>query len=212
MASGTSSDIASSQLSECLDPRGARARWKRRGRMLWGPRSELLPRSVELFFRDRGRIQTVVSDLVKAVGQDMLEEAAQEFHVRERGDLAILGAERNGSVGDVYETAIGDGYSMSVPAEVAEHVADFSEWLLRVNDPGLLGSTAHEPREGFWVLEVVETDEVALGVERGERGEHFGPENEGHRLHGEEIGLARRSPFGLVYGEAARRDEAMDVG
>ena len=171
-----------------------------------------MPRSVELVFRGRGRIQTVVADLVKAVGQNMLEEAAQEFHVRERCDLAIFGAERNGNVGDVDETAIGDGYSMSVPAEVAEHVADFSEWLLRVNDPGLLGNTAHEPREGFWVLEVFETAEAALGVERIERGEDFGSENQGHPLHGEEIGLARRSPFGLVCAEAARRDEAMDVG
>lgn len=67
----------------------------------------------------------------------------------------------------VAKSRAADGeHSMGVPAEVPEHMAEFSKWLFCVNDPSLLGDAAHQSLEGLWVFEVFESDEGTLCVER----------------------------------------------
>lgn len=94
-------------------------------------------------------IEAMVADLVEAVGQDVLHEAAQEVYWVQRDGLAVLCAEGHGVVGDGGEAAVGDGDTMSVAAQVTQHVIRAPERLLGVDDPGHASETSHETVEGF---------------------------------------------------------------
>jgi hypothetical protein len=85
--------------------------------------------------------ETEVADADEALGEQMQEEAAQELTKREghqlllivvsgvaptKGDLAVV--ERNQSV-------VGDGYAMSVAAQVVEYELGTTERWFGVDDP-----------------------------------------------------------------------------
>jgi hypothetical protein len=65
-----------------------------------------------------------VTDLVEALGQDVLDQAVEEFHRVDRGGLAILGGECDAVVGDVQEPGVGD----ADPVGVAGQATTWLEW------------------------------------------------------------------------------------
>ena len=107
-------------------------------------------------------VQTNAADLVEAVGQHVLHEASEKLDLRDRLEPVTLRAEGHALVGDIDEAAVRDGDAMRVAPEIAEHVRGAVEGGLRVDDPALPRDDAHEPREAFGVLEVVEASELAV--------------------------------------------------
>lgn len=84
--------------------------------------SEKLARLLEASIDVGGGVQAVVTDLVKAIGQDVEQEATDELSGLDGAGLALADPEGNGLVSDLDETAVGDGDAMGIAGEVGQHV------------------------------------------------------------------------------------------
>jgi hypothetical protein len=102
------------------------------------------------------------ADADKAAGQDVEQEAAQELLRTKRHDslLTSMGiifpAESNLVMVESHEAVVGDGHSMGVAGEIAEHMMGTAEGGLGVDDPVLTEQGAQEGAEGFFVFERLE--------------------------------------------------------
>lgn len=156
-------------------------------------------------------IQPDVADLVKAAGQDVVNEAAQEGDGIDGRRRASLRAEGHGGVADGDEAVAGEANTMRVAPEVIEDVLALREGRLGVEVPRNLRDGSREAREGFRILEVREAVEVAATVSAPKNGEHLGAKNDAHRLDGEEEGALRRGPRRAVRGDAAAGHDGVDM-
>lgn len=88
-----------------------------------------------------------VTDTHEAIGQDVEEEAADEFVGLKRDGLfsipifSISIAQDNLAVLDVEDAVVGESHAVGVAAEVIEHGPGGGERLFRVNDPVFLRSS-----------------------------------------------------------------------
>ena len=101
-------------IARSIDDRGQR---KGLDSLLDGISGKPLPRKLDLFFCRRGRIETVqdLANLVKPVGQHVLDEASQEVD-RSRGSSPCPpSCGRHGRVGHVDQSTVRDRDPMGVP-------------------------------------------------------------------------------------------------
>src|SRR5271166_6358191 len=86
-----------------------------------------------------------VADAMEAVRHGMLQEAADEFVSGERHDLGlavlaiVLPRETDIAVVKPNQSAVGDGNTVGVTAEIAEHLFGSREWGFGKDDPVDLG-------------------------------------------------------------------------
>jgi hypothetical protein len=124
--------------------------------------------------------ETVVADLGEALGQDVLQEAAEEHPRIEGASLegaraAVAVAERHLALGEAFEATVDDGDAEDVPREVVEDLLS-GPGLLDMDDPLVT------PDGGRRLIE-----ETSLAETRA----HLGAEQPGQRPPGDE---KRRSP------------------
>src|SRR3984957_10003457 len=100
----TDRHIAPRRLREPLTPRAERH----------GRRASNTSAGLVAVLLGRRCVQADVSNLVKAVGQDVLNEATKEVDRRESLDPVALGAESHGRVGDAAQATVGDADAMGV--------------------------------------------------------------------------------------------------
>src|SRR5438128_7166897 len=118
--------------------------------------------------------QAEVPNLHEAPGQNVEQEAPEEFAGRQGDAAAILGGEANGVGGEGLEAVIGEPDAVSVAAEVADDLRGAAEGALGVDvdDPLLAievieeraeGSGVGQRREGAGEVEVP----VCMGAREG---------------------------------------------
>lgn len=81
------------------------------------------------------RVETEVADLVKALREDVEQEAAKEFDRTERALIVVARAESDGVVAQGDDPSVGDGDAVGVAAEILEDVGRTSEGRLDIDDP-----------------------------------------------------------------------------
>lgn len=118
--------------------------------------------------------QTVVADAVKALGQDVEQEAADELVGGKGHDLlpvgatptVVLVAEGDAGLVEAQQPAVRDGDAVGVPRQVGEHRLRPGERRLGVDNPALLPDRRQLPQEGAPVTEVGEAavEREPLGI------------------------------------------------
>lgn len=148
-----------------------------------------------------GREETVVSDFHESVGQDMLEEAAEELQDLQRGGAVEVGAvlpilKRDATLFDLEDAAIGDGDLEDIGREVFQRGVAFTD-----------GLGVDIPVEGpdFGVDSIEEAGFFHSVTE-------LSPVDGGEGLDGDVEVLTGRKPAGAVVAQAAARDDVVDVG
>lgn len=137
----------------------------------------------------RGGSETVVTNLVKALGQDVKQKAAQKLDVCQRAMPLILRGEGYMSGVAVQQAGIGDADAMGVSAEVAEDLVCAAKGPLCVDDPTLV-----EERSVQGVL-ASGRDLYVAGVYRGkQRASKPGAKQLTHDLDGEEVTRVASDP------------------
>ena len=123
-----------------------------------------------------GGEQAEVADLDEAAGQDVEQEAADEFVRGERDGGAVLGGEGDAAFVEAAQALVGDADAVGIAAEVLEDLLGAAEGRLAVDDPVLLVQRVLPTGEGDGVGEVgaraVEVELAALAG-AGERGEEL---------------------------------------
>jgi hypothetical protein len=109
-------------------------------------------------------VQTDATDLVKAAGQDVLDEATQEGDGVDRSGPRSLRAKRDGFRAHREQAGVGEADAVGVAAEVIEDVLAACEGWLGVEMPLHPDEGARETGKPLGVLEIVEAREVSLTV------------------------------------------------
>jgi len=156
----------------------------------------------------------VMSDLDKARGQDVLEEAADEFEGRQdhgagSGGIARVAVPEGDVVfSDGLDAVVGDGHTVGVPPDVINHVPGSCERLSAVDIPLLVIEGCQEGFPGgVWVgLDVTSVDSNLECVEE------FAPEERGENVDVNEEPRAGREPVFVVGREATAGDNTVEVG
>src|SRR5258708_1137423 len=96
-------DVVTGELAQLVRPgrRSVRGGSSRHG---WCQSFERLPTCVV----GRSGVQAVMTNLVEAIGEDVLHESAQELDWSQAQRLAVFGAEDHGVLAHKDETAVGD--------------------------------------------------------------------------------------------------------
>src|ERR1700734_2034949 len=106
-----------------------------------------------------------VADPAEAVGDNMEQEATDEFVCVERHHLRFVGlsivfpAEPDLSIVDFDEAAVGDGHSMSVAAEIVDHLLWTAEWAFAIHHPFGPAQRLQISGERRWIRECGEAAE-----------------------------------------------------
>jgi hypothetical protein len=58
-----------------------------------------------------------MADLAEALGQDVLDQAVEEFHWVDRDGPALLGGERDPVLGDILDPGVGDADPVGIPGQ-----------------------------------------------------------------------------------------------
>src|SRR5882724_10750915 len=161
------------------------------------------------------REEAEVADLDEARGEDVEEEAADEF-VRGETDRApeLRGEAHAGGVGGE-EAVVREADAVGIAAEVAKDLRGAGERALRVDDPVVAVELLFEADEGPWVGELgagAGEIESARGVLAGEGGKELPAEQAGEDAHKQEMVGARTEPARPIGGQPAAGDEAVEVG
>ena len=85
--------------------------------------------------RGAGGHQAVVTDADKVLGQDVEQEAADEFSRGDGDPAAVLGQEGDDAVGDLEQALVGDAGAVRVAAEVLDGVFGSTEGRFDVGVP-----------------------------------------------------------------------------
>ena len=159
----------------------------------------------------RRRVQPDMANLVKPVGQHMLDEASQQLHRGETYGVGPSGTQGHRRVRHDKQSAVGEPDAMGVPAEVSEDVLGLSKGRLGVDVPGELRDPVHQERERSGVVEGCDVSEAPPGIGLRELGHHLGAEHGPHRADREEETATDGTPRGPVEGESSARDDRVDV-
>ena len=150
-----------------------------------------------------------MTDLMEAVGQDVLNEPPQEVDGSQSCGLLAFGAEGDVLWAHVQDPRIGDAHAVGVAAQVTEDVLGAAEGRLGIDHPGFVGGQAgHEAVEGH----LAQFGEHALLTELPQGSQHLPPQKVAHDLHGKQEVLPDVDEPLAIEGEPTRRDEHMDMG
>jgi hypothetical protein len=146
--------------------------------------------------------QAEVADLVQAFGQNVLHEPTDELFTRDPAGapavgFALLVAERHGLVVEADNSVIGDGHAEDVAGQVIQ------DRLLTFTPGGAVDNPGLRPRR---------RGQDQVGTSLLERGPELAAHELGQGLDRDAEVLARRMPRVAVVGDAAARDQAMDMG
>ncbi len=142
MASRTVTDVAPRQLGEPLLPG-----------LFWLRGRGLVERSASGVALGDGDVEADVTDLVKAVGQDVTDEPAQELDWMDGDGVAILCAKGDRVLRNVDQATVADADAMSVAPQILQDVFATIERRLGVDHP-VFWKPSHQIRKGFRVIEV----------------------------------------------------------
>jgi hypothetical protein len=195
------------------------------GSRLGGHRGEFHPQQLaakgELGFPVAMAQKAVVTDALKTVGEDMEQEAANEFFGFQghgfllvvmpiifplEGDLAVL---------DAKQAVIGDGHAMGVPAEVVEDLCRTAEGWFGIDHPLEVAKRLQVLGKSSGVTESLERrEEVQLARVKGglEMFEEQAPKESREHPNGKEKVGTAGDPMLAVRGDPAARDHAMQMG
>lgn len=134
-----------------------------------------------------GAEEAEIAHLHKAPGQDVLEEAMDEFLGGESAELELVGcgraiAKSNLIVFEFYQAAVGDGDPEDVRSEILEGSTAIAD-RFAVDDPFLLPDGSRDIVGEVGLLEGVK---------------EFGPENSGECLDGEQEMMVGREPGAVI--------------
>lgn len=112
----------------------------------------------------RAGVDADVTELVKALWQDMLDEATEELDGVQADATFAAGAEGDAVRAKREDARVGDGDAVSVTAKIFDDMRGTAERALGVDVPTQSAELAMKPIEGLWIGEVVEALECALRV------------------------------------------------
>ena len=167
--------------------------------------------------------EPVMSDAVKAIGQDVKEEAADKLVCIERHDAVtgpsvapvIFPFEADTLAIERDEPGIGDGDAMSVAGEIREHLIWAGEGTLGIDKPIHAAKRLEEFPEGAGIAKYgIRTEELqrALGVGGGKPFAHETPEQSREHLDAEEVPSSAGYPALPVERDASARHDDVDMG
>ena len=151
----------------------------------------------------------------------MLQEAPQELGGRERhlsllvAARVILPAEGDALTVESQQAMIADGDTVSVPAEVAQHLASAAESWLGINDPVLPEQRAEKSQKqlGLFERRVGRRELQFLVAERPLEAAHeLATKHLAEDLHGQEEPVLGMHPAGTIRGQTAGRDDTVNEG
>jgi len=148
-----------------------------------------------------GTPQARVPDLVEALGQHVLQEAADELHCRQGHRLpavvsGVLIAETDLAILDGEHAAMGQRDPVDVPAEVVQDLLRALDGRFAVDDLPLGPDHLGDRQVGPFLTHQVHT-QPAKACREG--------------VDGHQVGGATGLPLASIGGDAARRDEAVHV-
>src|SRR5262249_36210695 len=158
--------------------------------------------------------EPIVSDANEALGEDMLEKAADEFVGCEGDVLVALGTEADAALIERDEACIADPDSMRVMAEVFENLLGPSEGTLGGDHPVGTVECLLEAGEGARLFQFGERSvegEFAAITELAKAVEELAAKQSAHDLDGEEIVLVALDPAVLGGREPTAGDHAMQM-
>jgi hypothetical protein len=137
--------------------------------------------------------QAEVADLMQALGQDVLEEAAHELLPGDAADpppvgFTMLAADGDGLIVEADDPGVGDRDAEDVAGEIIEHSLLALAPGRAMDDPGLGPGCVRQNQIGTLVFE---------------SGPELAAHEFGQGLDGNQEGSARRSPIGAVVGNVA---------
>lgn len=124
----------------------------------------------------RGCRQAVVTDLGKPLGQDVLQEAAQEVAGRHGDSLPAAGGKGDGLSTDFPDAMIGQAHAVGVSGQVTEDVYRAGKGGLGINEPVLGIQGAAELLEGLGLILFPGQRNLSLSMEPGQAMDAFAPE------------------------------------
>ena len=165
--------------------------------------------------------KAIMTDAVKAVGEDMQQKAADELVGREAHDptaplaAIVLVGESDIVVAGCDQPRIGDRGTVSVAREIGEHLLGAAERRLGVDDPIYLAQRDDALGESAWFAErrkLAEKAQLAFVERRLQGGEEQAAKRARQRLHRQEEARLANDPALAIERDAAARDNAMDMG
>lgn len=145
-------DVAACQKKQALPPGSCAHRWRR-----------LLEKAASLGTLFGRGVEPDVSNLVKAIGQDMATKAAEKLDGMQCLGASGFGTEGDGALLDSEQATVGDGDTMGVSTEVIENIVAVVERGLGVDVPALR-QAVDEALKSFRVLEVAEAAKPTSSV------------------------------------------------
>ena len=148
-----------------------------------------------------GAEQAIIADLLKAFGQNVLQEAMNEGEWRQLSELpfaggGVLAAEHDVLVVNGNDSAVGDGDAEEIAGKVEQGLVAGADGFA-VYDPVFVPDQGRDQVEQAGPLQVV----AELGSEDG--GDQFNPDQEL---------FSCRPPLAAVRAQTAGRDQVMDMG
>lgn len=167
------------------------------------------------------RVKAVMPNANKAFGQDVKQEAAEEFlGVEGEGSfpadrVAIPDGEgdRGGTEGN--EAMVGDADPMGVVSKVSEEMGGVAERAFGIDDPGFLIKRISEGTPSVRFLKITEAtrqDEFSVLAGLDETLEEQMLEALAEHLHGQEVVGTGMDPAPGIGGKSTGGDEAVNVG
>lgn len=159
--------------------------------------------------------QSEVADFGEALGQDMQQEAANEFERGQGLGVAVLGVEGDGIIIYGDEALVGDTDPVGIATEVFEDGAWAVERLFAIDDPIGIVQLVHERGEALRGIEPraaageFEPPLMARSLEGKEKLAAEEPAEDPHRE--EETGLGG-DPCFAVRGKSAGGDDNVEMG
>jgi len=162
-----------------------------------------------------------VPDTHEALRKNMQQEAAQEFIVRQSGELlfvvvsGIAPAKSHLAIGKGDQAMVGDGHAMGVAAEIVQHIFGTAEGTFQVHHPVLSKQWPEPSREDLGFAEELQVfGEVELTILEGlpEGGDELTTKNLAQYRFGQEVVVRRADPVGVIERETSGGHHTMDMG
>jgi len=140
--------------------------------------------------------ETEVPDAHETLRKQMQQEAAQEFIVRQTGELLLVGMSRIApakghlAIGKGHQAMVGDSHAMGVAAQIVQHIFGTAEGTFQVHHPVLSKQWPQPGREdlGFGEeLEVFGKAELAILKGLAESRDKLATKNLAENRFGQEV-------------------------
>lgn len=153
-----------------------------------------------------------MTDLVKAVGQDVPNKTPQKLHGREGLCMAVFRSKRDLLVCNVDKAAIGHTHPVCVSTEVLKDMLSVGKGWLHVNIPANLAEETHQMPESFGIVKVPEALKVAVPIGVAQCRDQAASKEDAHGLDVKEKSTSSLFPIESVERKSSRRDKRVGVG